>query len=60
MTLRWIHALFIAVCVILAVFVAAWAVQNGHWTGGIVALAAGAGLVVYRDRFLRKTRTLRQ
>lgn len=59
MTLRGIHAIFIAVCVVLAVFVAAWAAQHGHWLAGVATLAAAAGLEVYREAFLRKTKALR-
>jgi len=55
MSLRWFHAMFIGVCVLLAIFVAAWAVQYAHWMLALVALGGGTWLVVYREAFLRRT-----
>ena len=55
MSLRWFHAVFIGMCVLLAIFVAAWAMQHTHWMLALVALAGGTWLVVYREAFLRKT-----
>ncbi len=58
MSLKWFHLVFIAACVVLAVIGAAWAVQHGHWVVALLVLAAGTALVVYRDAFLRKTRSI--
>jgi hypothetical protein len=65
MSLRAFHLFFIAVSVILAAFVAAWAVNQyqstpsaGYVMSGVVSLMAGAGLAVYGTRFQRKTRNL--
>ncbi len=59
MSLKWFHAFFIGTSVVLTIFVAAWAIQHGHWLLAIAVLAAGAGLVMYRRGFLAKTRELR-
>lgn len=65
MSLRAFHLLFIALSVVLAAFVAAWATgqyraghQVSYAVGGVAALASGAGLAVYGARFQRKTRNL--
>ena len=65
MSLRMFHMVFIGVTVVLAAFVAAWAVQQfqaTHATGYVMtaaaSLAAGGGLIVYGTKFQRKTRTL--
>ncbi len=65
MSLRAFHLFFIAVSVVLAAFVAAWAVNQyqaepsaGYVMSGVVSLIAGAGLAVYGTRFQRKTRNL--
>jgi hypothetical protein len=65
MSLRMFHIVFIAVSVMLAAFVAAWAVQQyqsvhaaGYLATAALSLAAGGGLVVYGTKFQRKTRTL--
>jgi FlaG/FlaF family flagellin (archaellin) len=65
MSLRAFHLLFIALSVVLAAFVAAWAtgqyrLERGveYAAGGVFALACGAGLAVYGARFQRKTRNL--
>jgi hypothetical protein len=55
MSLKWFHAFFIGLCVLLAVFVAAWSLQNERWPLAFVAVAGGAALVMYRRAFLRKT-----
>ena len=64
-SLRMFHMVFIAVSVILAAFVAAWAVQEyqaahaiGYLASAAASLAAGGGLIVYGTKFQRKTRTL--
>ncbi len=63
MSLRFVHLLFIAICVALAAFFAAWAggrYRADHAAGQAVAAAAsigvGVALVVYAVRFQRKTR----
>jgi hypothetical protein len=65
MSLRAFHLFFIAVSVMLAAFVAAWAGQQyqaGHAATYAVtavgALAGGAGLAFYGAAFQRKTRRL--
>ena len=65
MSLRAFHLVFIALSVVLAVFVAAWAAgqyQLEHETQyaltGAAALAASALLVAYGARFQRRTRNL--
>jgi FlaG/FlaF family flagellin (archaellin) len=65
MGLRAFHLLFIAVSVVLAAFVAAWAAgqyQSAHSATyaitGVAALASGAGLAWYGAAFQRKTRRL--
>ena len=62
MSLRAFHLFFIAVSVVLAAFVAAWAVNQyrvdpnpGYIMSGLVSLAAGAGLAVYGAGGERKT-----
>ena len=65
MSLRAFHLLFIALSVILAVFVAAWAAgqyrvehQAGYAFTGALSLAGAAGLAAYGAMFQRKTRNL--
>jgi ABC-type Fe3+-siderophore transport system permease subunit len=65
MSLRAFHLLFIAMSVVLAAFVAAWAGQQyqvlhatAYAVTAIAALACGAGLAVYGAAFQRKTRRL--
>ena len=65
MSLRAFHLVFIALSVVLAAFVAAWAMGQyrlGHETiyavTGVVALLTSAGLMAYGVRFQRKTRHL--
>jgi hypothetical protein len=65
MGLRSFHLFFIALSVLLTAFVAAWAagqyrLQHDaiYALGGIVAVMAGGGLVVYGAAFQRKTRNL--
>jgi hypothetical protein len=65
MSLRAFHLFFIAISVILAAFVAAWAGAQYRGSGeayfiaaSVVAAVSGAALVVYGARFQRKTRNL--
>jgi Ca2+/Na+ antiporter len=65
MSLRAFHLLFVAVSVILAVFVAAWAVgqyqlehEVRYAVTCVVAIACSGLLVVYGAMFQRKTRNL--
>ena len=65
MGLRAFHLLFIAVSVVLAAFVAAWAAGQyqaaqgvTYAVTGVAALATGAGLAWYGAAFQRKTRRL--
>jgi ABC-type Mn2+/Zn2+ transport system permease subunit len=66
MSLRMFHLVFIAVSVILAAFVAAWAGQQYRAASDIIyavtavaALATGVGLGFYGAAFQRKTRKLK-
>ena len=63
MSLRAFHLLFIALSIVLAAFLAAWAVgqyRTGHdlvYLGaGVASLGSAAGLAVYAVAFQRKTR----
>lgn len=65
MSLKAFHLLFIALSVVLAVFVAAWAVgqyqlehEVQYLVTSIVALAASGSLVAYGTIFRRKTKDL--
>jgi hypothetical protein len=64
-SLRAFHVVFVALSIVLAAFVAAWA--NGEYrvdgamlylVTAIVSLLLGGGLAVYLAAFLRKTRNL--
>ncbi len=65
MSLKMFHLVFIAVSVILAAFVAAWAGQQytvasdlTYAVTAIAALASGVGLAFYGAAFQRKTKQL--
>lgn len=65
MSLRSFHLVFIGVTVVLAAFVAAWAVQQyqavhalGYAMTAALSLAAGGALIAYGAAFRRKTREL--
>ena len=65
MSLRTFHLVFIGVTVVLAAFVAAWAVQEyrsaqaaGYLVTAALSLAAGGALIAYGTAFQRKTRRL--
>jgi len=65
MSLRMFHMVFIGVSVVLAAFVAAWAVQQyqavhaaGYLATAVLAIVSGGGLIKYGTAFQRKTRTL--
>jgi hypothetical protein len=65
MSLRVFHLVFIGVSVILAAFVAAWAVQEyqsvhaiGYAVTAALSLAAGGGLIAYGTAFQHKTKQL--
>ena len=65
MSLKAFHLLFIALSVVLAAFVAAWAAGQYrlehevlYLTTSIVALAASGSLVAYGAMFRSKTRNL--
>jgi hypothetical protein len=65
MSLKTFHLVFIALSVVLAAFVAAWAGQqyralnaSGYVVTAVAALAGGAGLAVYGAAFQRKMRRL--
>ena len=61
MSLKRFHLVFIAVSVVLAAFVAAWAGQQyrtvndaGYVVTAVAALASGIGLAIYGAAFQRK------
>ncbi|MES1254240.1 MAG: hypothetical protein ABUS56_01450 [Acidobacteriota bacterium] len=65
MSLRLFHLVFIGASIVLAAFLAAWAMgeyRSGHDGGylvtGAMSLLAAAGLAVYAAAFQRKTRRL--
>jgi len=65
MSLKTFHVVFIAVCVVLAAFVAAWAGQQYRAASAgiyavtsLAALAAGAALAFYGAAFQRKMKRL--
>ena len=65
MSLRTFHLFFIALSVVLAAFVAAWAgvqYRTGHELGfvaaSVAAAASGTVLAVYGAKFQRKTKNL--
>ena len=65
MSLRTFHLVFIGVTVVLAAFVAAWAVQQyqavhalGYAMTAALSLAVGGALLAYGAAFQRKTREL--
>ena len=64
-SLKAFHLFFIALSVVLAAFIAAWAAgqyRTAHETGyvlvAVASLASGVGLAVYGAAFQRKTRKL--
>jgi hypothetical protein len=65
MSLRMFHLVFIGISVVLAAFVAAWAVQQyqavqaaGYAVTAALSLAVGGGLIAYGAAFQRKTKRL--
>jgi hypothetical protein len=65
MSLKNFHLVFIAVSVVLAAFVAAWAGQQyrtvsgvGYIATSVAALASGVGLALYGAAFQKKMRRL--
>jgi hypothetical protein len=65
MSLRAFHLLFIALSIVLAAFVAAWALgqyrsgqSGGYLLAGAGSLASAAALAVYAGAFQRKTKGL--
>jgi hypothetical protein len=65
MSLRAFHLLFIGLSIVLAAFLAAWAVgqyraeqHSGYLVAGTVSLASAAALAVYASAFQRKTKGL--
>jgi hypothetical protein len=65
MSLRAFHLLFIALSVVLAAFLAAWAAgqyrvdhQAGYAVAAVLSLASAAALAIYATSFRRRTRNL--
>ena len=65
MSLRAFHLLFIALSIVLAAFVAAWAAgqyrvehRAAYMLAGALSLVAAGALAVYGEAFRRKTKNL--
>jgi hypothetical protein len=65
MGIRRFHLAFISISVVLAVFMASWAIGQyralhsvGFLFTALVCVLAGAGLIAYGAAFQRKTRAL--
>jgi hypothetical protein len=65
MSLRAFHLLFIALSIVLAAFLAAWAMGQyqaerhaGYLLAGAGSLACAAALAIYASAFQRKTKGL--
>jgi len=65
MSLRLFHLVFVSLAIVLAAFVAAWAIgqyrlehETQYVVLAIIAVALGGGLVVYAGAFQRKTKNL--
>ena len=65
MSLRVFHLVFIALSIVLAAFVAAWAAgqyrtepRGGYIVAGAASLVAAGALAVYGAAFQRKTKNL--
>jgi predicted Co/Zn/Cd cation transporter (cation efflux family) len=65
MSLRHFHLFFIALSVVLAAFMAAWAVgqyrvahEMVYVVASVMAIGSGVALAVYGAKFQRKTRNL--
>lgn len=59
MSLRWFHIVFITLCVVLTVVVAAWAIEQARWALAGLALIGGTALIVYRRAFLHLAERIR-
>jgi hypothetical protein len=59
MTLKWFHLVFIAASLMLTLIVAVWGFYNDNIALAMLSLAGGAALLVYRGKFLEKTRSMR-
>jgi hypothetical protein len=65
MSLRAFHLLFIALSIVLAAFLGAWAIGQyqsdgsaGYLITSVAAIASAAALAMYASAFQRKTRGL--
>lgn len=65
MSLKAFHLLFIALSIVLAAFMAAWATSQyralhdaGYIVTALASVLAAAGLAVYATKFRRKVRQL--
>ncbi len=65
MSLKAFHLFFIAVSIVMAAFVAAWAVgeyrtahEAGYLTTAVVFAVFGGALILYATKFQRKARRL--
>ena len=59
MNLKYFHLFFIALCVILAAFVAAWGVATGSIVAACASVASAVLLIGYGMAFQRKMRSAR-
>jgi hypothetical protein len=58
MSLKWFHIVFVSLSMVVSLGFGVWALFNQHVVLGIVSLSTSAGLVVYGNYFLGKTRKL--
>lgn len=56
--LKNFHMFFIVVSTVLAIGIGVWGFLNGSPMLGVLALAAGGGLVFYLGRFRRKAQQI--
>ncbi len=48
------HIVFIVAAVLMLVFLGVWAIAEEHITGGLLALCAAIGLIVYEQWFVHE------
>ena len=58
MSLKWFHIVFISLSMVVSLGFGVWALFNQHVALGLASLGASAGLVVYGNYFVGKTRKL--
>ena len=58
MSLKWFHIVFVSLSMLVSLGFGVWGLFHQHVVLGIVSLISSAGLVVYGNYFLGKTRKL--